>query len=890
MGISFAESKVADVNTEEKPSSAYSDPTTLLDSQIRKLFDRFKNERGKLSRGQVVEISQQMQELLNQAKELKDNFLIAEAYSGLATAYWELHRFSDAEQAILRAKEHQLKVADDIELASILSNLSRIQHRKADFQGALNSLRWVLRIYQRYEYKGGLPYVESNLSRNYRDLGDMPRAIRSIKAAITLFEETGDMFGQIRSDIELGRLYRLDNDLNKAEQQFKAVRDFIDQQEDRSKGQSFLSTILNEQSRVAIAREDLITAHSLATQSLGSYSQSISDSNQFASKEHIEAMLLLAEIALIKSQTTAQTDAQQEFKHHTNELVQRFDKLEDMAMHRVQRLELARLKLDFYYWQKDIEQGKRVAESARQVIAQISSKLDPVYLGPRWTSTARSIFDRHVRLCLQEIDELKASKVAANKLDKAWNGLFSLIESNRAQNFVRQRRNIESVASHHDGLLIKRLSVLERRLISATTSDEKQRYQQSIDELRERLQFQKEVPLHHVEQTIERSAIQLKLGSNQAYLSYHVYDQGVLLFALTPKSWIQQRLALTPKQLRTSIGELLVLTKRRSPSVIARLENTAELVPTDWLHEQGVQELVIAADDVLHALPFAELDLHLEDGRYEPLIKRYSLVNVLSVFDYLDHEIGDKADQTPDNQADIAIFTDPAFDSSKMIAVNTLPANEMVVRSWSDSLARLPGSAREANSIKQKFSHRQVYVVSQDQATSAMLMSDTMRQSKVLHIASHGYFNEQLPDIVGIATAPGDNDEAGFLSLTRLLSKPFDSNLVVISGCETALGKRYGSEGLNSLSRGVLAQGAGSVIGTLWPIPDAPTAQFMEVFYDHLERFEGQARLALQQTQIDFAEGLRNDQVDLRWYKHPYFWSAFTLISADQQAESNVFR
>ena len=159
-------------------------------------------------------------------------------------------------------------------------------------------------------------------------------------------------------------------------------------------------------------------------------------------------------------------------------------------------------------------------------------------------------------------------------------------------------------------------------------------------------------------------------------------------------------------------------------------------------------------------------------------------------------------------------------------------------------------------------------------------MSAPMRSARILHIASHGYFNEKTPDIVGIATASVDSQnrpQPGFLSLTELLSKPFSNRLVVINGCDTLRGQQFNGEGLNSLTRGVLSQGAGSVISTLWSVTDRSSALFMTRFYQELKANGGDSVAALSETKRSFASRGR--------YKHPLFWAGYVLTVANKAFE-----
>jgi CHAT domain-containing protein len=120
--------------------------------------------------------------------------------------------------------------------------------------------------------------------------------------------------------------------------------------------------------------------------------------------------------------------------------------------------------------------------------------------------------------------------------------------------------------------------------------------------------------------------------------------------------------------------------------------------------------------------------------------------------------------------------------------------------------------------------------------------------------------------------------------MREVLYKPFTSNLVVISGCETTLGKEINGEGFNSLSRGLLSQGVGSVIGTIWSISDRATPEFMQAFYTHLKQQQGNVSLALKLTKQSFVTDSK-----LRRYRHPYYWAGFVLTSSNQSISESIF-
>jgi len=196
-------------------------------------------------------------------------------------------------------------------------------------------------------------------------------------------------------------------------------------------------------------------------------------------------------------------------------------------------------------------------------------------------------------------------------------------------------------------------------------------------------------------------------------------------------------------------------------------------------------------------------------------------------------------------------------------------------------LKRLPASAAEEKYIIAIFKEENVTSFIRRDATKSKLFSDKARNAKVLHIATHGYYDPLTPYLVGLFTTREGEDKTGFLSLSQLVGKRYSSNLVVISGCETSLGVSYNGEVLHGLSAGFLAQGAESVMSTLWSIPDKPTSKLMENFYTELAKWKGNAPKALHYARKKFIDGGR--------YSHPYYWAAFSMTSANRHIEQAVF-
>jgi hypothetical protein len=94
-------------------------------------------------------------------------------------------------------------------------------------------------------------------------------------------------------------------------------------------------------------------------------------------------------------------------------------------------------------------------------------------------------------------------------------------------------------------------------------------------------------------------------------------------------------------------------------------------------------------------------------------------------------------------------------------------------------------------------------------------------------------------------------------------------DLVVLSACQTALGKDVRGEGLLSLTRGFMYAGASSVVASLWKVDDEATAELMKQFYANMLQKGMPPSAALSAAQNSIRQRPE--------WRSPYYWAAFTL-------------
>ena len=151
-------------------------------------------------------------------------------------------------------------------------------------------------------------------------------------------------------------------------------------------------------------------------------------------------------------------------------------------------------------------------------------------------------------------------------------------------------------------------------------------------------------------------------------------------------------------------------------------------------------------------------------------------------------------------------------------------------------------------------------------------MSGDLESYRLVHFATHGFFNSEQPELSGLVLSlvdRGGKSQDGFLRLTDIYNLRLPAEVVVLSACQTALGKEIRGEGLIGLTRGFMYAGARRVVASLWQVDDLATAELMRVFYQGMLTEQLRPAAALRKAQRQLAQ-------DPRWAS-PFFWSAFVL-------------
>ena len=153
------------------------------------------------------------------------------------------------------------------------------------------------------------------------------------------------------------------------------------------------------------------------------------------------------------------------------------------------------------------------------------------------------------------------------------------------------------------------------------------------------------------------------------------------------------------------------------------------------------------------------------------------------------------------------------------------------------------------------------------------IINSQLSQYQTIHFATHGCINKDVPQFSGLALSVYDHQKElqdPLLRLDSIYNLVIPAELVVLSACETGLGKELAGEGLISLTRGFMYAGAKRVVVSFWSVNDRSTSELMSKFYQNMYRENLKPGAALRKAQLEMW------QTGGDW-QDPYHWAAFTV-------------
>jgi len=330
--------------------------------------------------------------------------------------------------------------------------------------------------------------------------------------------------------------------------------------------------------------------------------------------------------------------------------------------------------------------------------------------------------------------------------------------------------------------------------------------------------------------------VQKLLEPGVSVLEYFVVRQAVLLWVVEKERLRFVRIPINRADLLKKVSSLrdTIYQVGEKEKFRGYSEELYKLLIEPALpHIQG-KELLIIPHDVLHYLPYQAL---LSDkGKY--LVQDYPIYYLSS--------------------ASLMQFTREKRKASRASEDRALVMGNP---SLGDEAYDLRFAEREAKEIERVYPKSAVYLKAEATKPRAVSLSPDY---DILHFAVHGEFDQDDPLSSGLLLAAGGKGE-GKLKASEIFSLSLKADMVVLSACETGLGKVTNGDEIIGLTRAFIYAGAPSVVTTLWKVNDLASYELVQEFYTNLKTKKKSE--ALRQAQLKI----------MKEFPHPFFWAAYEL-------------
>jgi CHAT domain-containing protein len=433
---------------------------------------------------------------------------------------------------------------------------------------------------------------------------------------------------------------------------------------------------------------------------------------------------------------------------------------------------------------------------------------------------------------------------------------------------------------------------LEARLDRTGTADSQSQairseiatLRQDLDEIDAKIGAASQTALARRPLSPKPTSLQLgNIPAGVAVVEYWLGTQDSFAWVVTRDAVTMSRLGASP---RISAEATALHTALRSFGSVSKAERLAAgerlytlvLGPIE-AQISGMHTLIFAPDGALHYVPFATLRC-MEGGRTVFLVENHDIAVTPTIQMFLRPEL---PRSTSGAARQMLLVDDPVYDSADPRVANSSPhspdldmkgsgpALTLVRGAGSGPLPRLPGAAREAAAIQSLMPANSVDRLDGFSASRERFLSSGLDHYRLIHVASHATTDPEIPQASALILSTVN--ESGKEIDGRVLAADFmgvrlHADTVVLSACDTALGKSVAGEGLIGLQYVVLARGARSVVSSLWPAIDQVTAEVMVKFY---------STLLHQHSTVISAWSAASRTALEKPYADPGMWGAFML-------------
>jgi CHAT domain-containing protein/Flp pilus assembly protein TadD len=581
----------------------------------------------------------------------------------------------------------------------------------------------------------------------------------------------------------------------------------------------------------------------------------------------------------------------------------------------------------------EYNEARQTVETSLSIIESLRAEVGSANLRSSYFSSVREHYELYIDILMQ----LDKSQPEGRFAEKA----FSVSEMARARSLLELLTEAQlDIRQGVDPLLLEQARELQQKLnikaerhtqLIGSRTEEAAEIDHDISQLTDQydqLEVQIKLKSPRYAALIQPQPLTLPqvqqqiLDDNSILLEYMLGEQKSYLWAVTRAEVSTYELAGRAEIERTARsvynlltanqpqpGETFEQTQERirlaNVQLPAEVGNLSRLLLSPVASKLGTKRLLVIPDGALQYIPFQILTTVSQPSHVgSETVRRVESRPLL-----LDHEIVNEpsastlalliSETTSRKQASrtVAVFADPVFepDDSRIsfpkptgeLATSQTPKTasqrslpEMGSAKAGQGLPRLQASRQEADAIMSVTPWWSGFKAVDFEANRATAMKPNLSDYRIVHFATHAFLNDEHPELSGVVLSMFDQKgqpQDGFLRLHDIYNLKLPVDLVVLSACNTGLGKDVRGEGLIGLTRGFMYAGASGVVASLWKVDDDATAELMQYFYRFMLKDGLTPAAALRQAQITMSQ-------QKRW-QSPYYWAGFVIQGQYTQSE-----
>ncbi len=797
---------------------------------------------------------------------------------------------------LLRARGERLNEA------VALNNIGKIYADMANWQAALEQYRLALTKMRQFGYLDREASTLTNLAGIDYLLGDSSKALNEFQQALSLNRKAGNKRGEADTLVQMGNAYEK---LGQASEATQAYEDALK-----------ITQVIGDQWREGKTLSGLGYAYFLRgdrEKALDALQQSLKLLQGVKDRRGQGlALNYLGNVYASISQPDKAADAYQQS-------IRVLQDVGDLSHEATAILGLARVERN----QSQLSDARQHAEQALALIEQVRSHAGAQEDRASYFATQHDAGEFYIDLLMRMHRRDPAAGHDAEAFQAAERARARSLLEMLAEARVDLRQGVDPklLAKEHE--LSGLLNSKSQRLLTLRGSGSQEKadaLKKEISELEDQyrqleLEIRKNSPeyaaitqpqpltLKQIQQQVLDSdslLLEYSLGEERSYL-FLVSRDGLKTFELPGRAEIDESVRRVDELLTArsqyKLGESaqekqarIAAADREFTAAAASLSN-AVLGPA--AAELGEKRLVLVADGALQTIPFAVLPIPNVTGA-TPLVAQHELVSLpsASTVDELRKEI---AGRQPAPGL-VAVFADPVFaaDDPRVQKTRTSGKEERVASAVSASerddharmlehlasgpsaalgrleIPRLPFTREEAARIAALAPANKTFEALDFRANLKSVSSGALSRYRYVHFATHGYLDSERPELSSIVLSLVDQNgrpQDGFLRAQDIYNLKLNADLVVLSACQTGLGKQIRGEGIVGLTRGFMYAGAPRVIVSMWSVNDRATEELMASFYEKLLKGNMRPSAALRQAQVEMWKS--------RKWSAPYYWGAF---------------